>query len=101
MSGPQDSPESTRLQELYEAMRQQWLFGEALGGGRAGLALLLRQGVAAWVRAWPLPSAKAEASTVAQPAPQGVRALVAEPSRAQMATVLATMVWTAAQGATT
>jgi hypothetical protein len=99
MSEPQGSPESTRLQELYEAMRRQWLFGEALGGGRAGLSLLLRQGVAAWVRAWPpLPPARTEASPAA---PQGGGALVSDPSHAQMATVLATMVWAATQGATT
>ena len=101
MSELQDSPEPTRLQELYETMRQQWLFGEALGGGRAGSSLLLRRGVAAWVRAWPpLTPATTEASPAAT-APRGGGALVSDPSRAQMATVLATMVWAATQGATT
>ncbi len=102
-----DSPASTRPQELYEAMRQRWLGGEedeALGSSRAGLAVLLRQGVAAWDRACSLSFPRAEASTGAVPAaPEATRGggtLFPEPSRAELARVLATMVWAAAEGAT-
>ena len=98
----EDSPTSAKS---YEAMRQRWLGGqdEALGSSRAGLAVLLRQGVAAWVGAWALPLQRAAASS--GPAPKSLDAtrggtLLPEPSRAQMSTVLATMVWAAAQGAT-
>ena len=86
-------------------MRQHWLGGqdEALGGGRAGLAVLLRQGVAAWVGAWVLPlqpQAAASERPVAK-APDAARGtFLPESSRSQMSTVLATMVWAAAQGAT-
>ena len=37
--------------ERYEALRRQALVGEA-SGWRLGLAVLERQGVAAWLRAW-------------------------------------------------
>jgi hypothetical protein len=37
--------------ERYEALRRQVLVGEA-SGWRFGLAVLERQGVAAWLRAW-------------------------------------------------
>jgi hypothetical protein len=106
MNGPSSSeaaPASGQLRELYEAMRQRWLGADeaALAGSR-GLAVLLRQGVAAWGTAWSLPLTRAEgASTGTAPAAVGAVAGSGLPlgsGRAELATVLATMVWTAAQG---
>ena len=99
MTAPtEDSPASARL---YEAMRQRWLGGqdEALGNSRAGLAVLLRQGVAAWVGAWSLPLQRAEAPSPGAPEATRGGTLLPEPSRAEMVTVLATMVWAADEGA--
>jgi hypothetical protein len=104
MNGPSEAaPASGQLRELYEAMRRRWLGGEeeALAGSR-GLAVLLRQGVAAWGNAWSLPLTRAEgASTGAAPAAPEAMAgsgLPPGPRRDELATVLATMVWTAARG---
>jgi hypothetical protein len=104
MNGSSEAaPASGQLRELYEAMRQRWLGAdeEALAGSR-GLAVLLRQGVAAWGNAWSLPLVRAEgASTGVAPAATGAvagTALSLGPGRAELAAVLATMVWTATQG---
>lgn len=106
MNGPSSSEAASasgQLRELYEAMRQRWLGAdeEALAGSR-GLAVLLRQGVAACGNAWSLPLMRAEgASAGTAPAATGAVAgsgLSFGPARAELATVLATMVWTAAQG---
>ena len=100
---PEDAPPPAWLQALYEAMRQRWLGGDgALDNNRAGLAVLLRQGVAGWVSAWSPALHRAEteapAGTLA-PEPTRDGAGVPEPARAEMAAVLANMVWAAAAAA--
>lgn len=102
MSRPlEDAPPRARLQALYEAMRQHWLGDDgALDGSRAGLAVLLRQGVAGWVGAWSPALARAEAEAPAGTAATRDSPGVPEPARAAMTAVLANMVWAAAQGAT-
>jgi hypothetical protein len=89
------------VRSSYEEIRQRWLGGqdEAGCGNRAGLAVLLRQGVATWATARSPPRASPGAVPLA-PSRLGGAALLPEPSRAQMAAVLATIVWAAAQGAT-
>lgn len=51
MAGSDEVPDATAEIERYEALRRQALGGEA-SGWRLGLAVLERQGVAAWLRAW-------------------------------------------------
>ena len=104
MTAPSEAaPAAGQLRELYEAMRRRWLGAddEALAGSR-GLAVLLRQGVTAWGNAWSLPLTRAEgAPTGAAAATPGAMVgggLSLGPARAELATVLATMVWTAARG---
>jgi hypothetical protein len=46
-----ENPRSSEEVERYEALRRHALVGEA-SGWRLGLAVLERQGVAAWLRAW-------------------------------------------------
>jgi hypothetical protein len=46
-----DGPDSGEEVERYEALRHHALVGET-SGWRLGLAVLERQGVAAWLRAW-------------------------------------------------
>lgn len=51
MTANDDGPDSGDEVERYEALRRHALGGEA-SGWRLGLAVLERQGVAAWLRAW-------------------------------------------------
>lgn len=46
-----EGPRSSEEVERYETLRRHALVGEA-SGWRLGLAVLERQGVAAWLRAW-------------------------------------------------
>ena len=51
MTANDENPGSSEDVERYEALRGHALVGEA-SGWRLGLAVLERQGVAAWLRAW-------------------------------------------------
>lgn len=66
-------------------------------GGSWGLALFLRQGLAAWMYAWPQqanrPAASAQPPPCDAPRPAGVPSSMA----GQLVTVLANMVFTARQ----
>ena len=54
----------------YEELREQVLAGESLiVTERRGLTLLIRQGVAAWMRAWHDPLCRPAASTLSAGAP--------------------------------
>ena len=46
-----EDPDSSEEVERYETLRRHALVGEA-SGWKLGLAVLERQGVAAWLRAW-------------------------------------------------
>lgn len=100
MSGPPEGSLAS-VRSSYEEIRQRWLGGQDEAGcsNRAGLAVLLRQGVATWATAWSPPQASPGAVPLAS-SERGGAALLPEPSRAQVAMVLATIVWAAAQGAT-
>lgn len=62
-----EDPDSSEEVERYEALRRHALVGEA-SGWKLGLAVLERQGVAAWLRAWqsiaPTPLARPSADVI-------------------------------------
>jgi len=51
--GDESTPAPDALRARYEELRD-GVLGEGTWGGRLGLALLLREGVAAWMEAWRL-----------------------------------------------
>ena len=67
-------------------------------GGSWGLALLMRQGLAAWMHAWPTPAVDgpADPATVAHAPPAETEPIACSD---QLVTVLANMVFTARQEA--
>jgi len=65
-----DCPTAATLwKSRYEALRQLAVAGsQILGAEPLGLVVLLRQGVAGWMRAWPRPTeSAAQASTLPPP----------------------------------
>ena len=74
-AGEPASGADRRLVERYEELRRRALGGEA-DGWRLGLAVLQRQGVAAWIHAWDeIGSAPVPARST--PAPAGCEQIVA------------------------
>jgi hypothetical protein len=84
-------PDKELWQRRYEQLRQQVLEPDAtLAQDRWGLSLLLRQGLAGWMRLWQDPSAGAEPPSGSHPVPASCRV----PDWQQQATLLlANMAW--------
>lgn len=80
------------ITRAYEALRAQAI-GEATGSGPRGLALILDQGVAAWIRAWSW-TARTAVATIASPP-----ASASDPAHAELASVLAEMALATRRGA--
>lgn len=77
--------------EYYEEMRA-YALGIAAGAGPRGLALLVRQGMAAWVQAWTLGAQDLPAEIAGTASGQGDRSLSAENMQAELVMVLAGIV---------
>ena len=88
-SNPLPSTAATIWKQRYEDLRQLAVTGsQILGAQPLGLVLLLREGVAGWMRGWPTP----EQTSPRTPAPPPRDLLIATPAwQQQLAALLAEM----------